>query len=184
MSTPGCVNTPNHWTRKEDSLLHRHIMEQHKNNTDTPQLSMKVVSRHPTALDRQAAESMRIANSSRDRIMNKTGIRSQQDLAGPTFGGPTPAARQVICLRRLLRATGLASMKLSSIVETCCRPCQLEINMCRSSNAYVNDIKQLSRRGHFEHYVGKYGLCFYISQSVRWRSAMCLFSKNNHDNIF
>ena len=68
--TRGCEHTNSLEKKKEDSVLHRHITEQHPNYTDTPQFSMKVVSRHPTALDRQTAESVKIANSSRDRIMN------------------------------------------------------------------------------------------------------------------
>ena len=68
--TRGCEHTKSLEKKKEDSVLYRHITEQHPNYTDTPQFSMKVVSRHPTALDRQTAESVKIANSSRDQIMN------------------------------------------------------------------------------------------------------------------
>ena len=60
--TRACEHTKSLDKKKEDSVLHRHIMEQHRNNADTPNFSMKVVSRHPAALDRPPAESVRIAN--------------------------------------------------------------------------------------------------------------------------
>ena len=68
--TRGCEHTRSLDRGREDSVLYKHIIEQHRNSADTPQFNMRVISKHPTALDRQIAESVRIANSSHDRIMN------------------------------------------------------------------------------------------------------------------
>ena len=68
--TRGCEHTRSLDRGREDSVLYKHIIEQHRNSADTPQFNMRVISKHPTALDRQTAESVRIANSSHDRIMN------------------------------------------------------------------------------------------------------------------
>ena len=56
MHTPDDVNTPSPWLKRRMTMLHKHVMELHQGSTDTPQFSMKVVSRHSTALDRQTTE--------------------------------------------------------------------------------------------------------------------------------
>ena len=61
--TRGCEHTKSLAKKEDDSVLHKHVMELHQGNTDTPKFSMKVVSRHSTALDRHTTEAVRISSA-------------------------------------------------------------------------------------------------------------------------
>ena len=56
--------------KDKTSVLHKHAVQKHSNDTLPPQFSMNVVSRHTTALDRQITEAVKIANEPSESLIN------------------------------------------------------------------------------------------------------------------
>ena len=56
--------------KKQSSVLHRYILQEHSNDTSTPQFTMRVISKHKTALDRQITEAVRIARTPGGQLVN------------------------------------------------------------------------------------------------------------------
>ena len=56
--------------KQQDSVLYRHITEQHKEQTDQPQFKMTITGQYRTALERQVMEAIRIEHTPREKRMN------------------------------------------------------------------------------------------------------------------
>ena len=56
--------------KSKNSVLYRHTTEKHMNDRQPPKYSMKIISSHRTALDRQIAESVRIASTRSCELIN------------------------------------------------------------------------------------------------------------------
>ena len=56
--------------KDKSSVLHKHAIQKHSNDTLLPQFSMNIVSKQPTALGRQITDAVKIANEPIERLIN------------------------------------------------------------------------------------------------------------------
>ena len=68
--TRGLEHKRDYEKKDKNSVLYRHATQHHIDDPQPPQFSMKVMSQHKTALDRQVTEAVKIANTPSDQLIN------------------------------------------------------------------------------------------------------------------
>ena len=56
--------------KSKESVLHKHTLQKHSSDDHSPKFTMKILSSHMTAIDRQVTEAVRIANAPGSQLMN------------------------------------------------------------------------------------------------------------------
>ena len=68
--TRGLEHARDYEKKDKNSVLHKHAVLKHSEDTQPPQFSMKIISKHKTALDRQITEAVKIAKVPADKLIN------------------------------------------------------------------------------------------------------------------
>ena len=68
--TRGKQHTRQLQTKDKQSVLYRHLEQDHKEERETPEFKMKILKSHRSALDRQVTEAIMIDRKERDKLMN------------------------------------------------------------------------------------------------------------------